>query len=152
MLMIFEESMKTLHVADTITEVFNLFKRCNKYIDETEPWVLGKDESKYGRLSEVLYNLVESISIGANLLAPFMPETAERIFVQLYPDAPETGKRNFDVLDKFGLFPDGGKVTDKPEILFARMDAKELEERVAQIEEKQKESVAKAGVIKNGDN
>ena len=147
-----EESMKTLHVADSITEVFNLFKRCNKYIDETEPWILGKDESKYGRLSEVLYNLVESISIGANLLAPFMPETAERIFAQLYPDAPETGKRNFDDLDKFGLFPDGGKLTDKPEILFARMDAKELEERVAQIEEKQKESVAKAGVIKNGDN
>ncbi len=147
-----EENMKTLHVADSITEVFNLFKRCNKYIDETEPWVLGKDESKYGRLSEVLYNLVESISIGANLLAPFMPETAERIFAQLYPDAPERGKRNYDDLDKFGLFPDGGKVTDKPEILFARMDAKELEERVAQIEEKQKESVAKAGVIKNGDN
>ena len=147
-----EECMSTLHVADSITEVFNLFKRCNKYIDETEPWVLGKDESKYDRLSEVLYNLVEGISIGANLLYPYMPETSDRIFKQLYPGNPESGRRDYDDLESFGLFPDGGKVTDSPEILFARMDPKELEERVAAIEEKQKESVAEAGVIKDGNN
>ena len=145
-----EECMSTLHVADSITEVFNLFKRCNKYIDETEPWVLGKDEGSRDRLSEVLYNLVEGISIGANLLYPYMPETSERIFKQLYPDDPESGKRSYDDLDTFGSFPDGGQVTDSPEILFARMDAKELEERVALIEEKQKASVVSAGVIKNG--
>ncbi len=145
-----EECMSTLHVADSITEVFNLFKRCNKYIDETEPWVLGKDEGSRDRLSEVLYNLVEGISIGANLLYPYMPETSERIFKQLYPDDPESGKRSYDDLDTFGSFTDGGQVTDSPEILFARMDAKELEERVALIEEKQKASVVSAGVIKNG--
>ncbi len=139
-----EEKMKTIHVADSITEVFNLFKRCNKYIDETEPWVLGKDESKYDRLSEVLYNLIEGITIGANLLEPYMPETAERIFKQLYPDNPEAARRAYEDLDKFGLFPDGGKVTEKPEILFARMDAKEVGERVAEIEEKQKAMAAKA--------
>ena len=139
-----EEKMKTIHVADSITEVFNLFKRCNKYIDETEPWVLGKDESKYDRLSEVLYNLIEGITIGANLLEPYMPETAERIFKQLYPESPEAARRAYEDLDKFGLFPDGGKVTEKPEILFARMDAKEVGERVAEIEEKQKAMAAKA--------
>ena len=93
---------------------------------------------------------MEGISIGANLLYPYMPETSERIFKQLYPDDPESGKRSYDDLDTFGSFTDGGQVTDSPEILFARMDAKELEERVALIEEKQKASVVSAGVIKNG--
>lgn len=133
-----KDKMATLHVADAITEIFKLFKRCNKYIDETEPWILGRDETKTDRLSEVLYNLVESIAIGANLLQPYMPETAERIFAQLYPEDPEEGKRKYDDLNKFGLFRDGGKLTDKPEILFARMDIKDLQARVEEIETAQK--------------
>lgn len=142
------ESMETLHVADALTEVFKLFKRCNKYIDETEPWVLGKDESRQDRLSEVLYNLLESITIGANLLAPFMPETAERILEQIYAGDKEAGKREFEELDKFGLRPDGVNVTSEPEILFARMDFDEVKEKVAAIEEKQKALAAgAAGVV-----
>ena len=133
-----EDKMSTLHVADAITEIFKLFKRSNKYIDETEPWVLGRDEANKDRLSEVLYNLVESITIGANLLQPYMPQTAERILAQLYPENPSSGIRDYEDLDKFGLFPDGGKVTDKPEILFARMDPKDLEEKVKEIEANQK--------------
>ncbi len=133
-----EEKMKTLHVADAITEIFALFKRCNKYIDETMPWALAKDESKKKRLSEVLYNLVESITIGANLLTPFMPETAERILKQLNPDNPKAEVRDFDDLDKFGLRESGIKVTDKPEILFARLDMEEVLKKAEEIQEAQR--------------
>ncbi len=117
--------MDQLRVADAMTEIFALFKRCNKYIDETMPWVLAKDESKKARLEEVLYNLVEGICIGATLLEPFMPETTERILVQLC--AP---KRSFEELGTWGLYPSGNKVTGKPEILFARLDLKEVLDKV----------------------
>ena len=125
-----KEKMSTLRVADAITEIFGIFKRCNKYIDETEPWVLAKDEAKSGRLSTVLYNLVESITIGASLLQPYMPETAEKIVKQL-----NTSVREFSDLKKFGLYESGNKVTAEPEILFARLDMKEVakkEEELAQ--------------------
>lgn len=118
------KKMDDLRVADAITEIFTLFKRCNKYIDETEPWVLAKDEAKKDRLSTVLYNLVEGIVIGASLLEPFMPETAEKIVAQLH-----TGVRSFDDIEKFGLYPSGNQVTDKPEILFQRQDIKEVLEK-----------------------
>lgn len=130
-----QENMKTLHVSYAIYNIFLLFKRCNKYIDETMPWALAKDESQQERLQEVLYNLVESITIGANLLAPFMPETTDRILAQLYPDNPASGVRDFDDLDKFGLRESGLKVTKSPEILFARL---ELEDVLKQVEELQK--------------
>ena len=126
-----QAKMDALRVADAITEIFTLFKRCNKYIDETMPWALAKDEAKSDRLSTVLYNLVESICIGTTLLAPFMPETADKIFAQLGAKA-----RAFDTLDQFGLYPNGGKVTEKPEILFARIDAKEMEVKIAAVEAK----------------
>lgn len=113
--------MEELRVADALTEIFTLFKRCNKYIDETEPWVLAKDEAKKDRLSTVLYNLVESIVIGASLLEPFMPETAHKIAVQL-----NTSLRGFEELTAFGKYPCENTVTDRPEILFARLDAKEV--------------------------
>ncbi|NLJ96692.1 MAG: methionine--tRNA ligase subunit beta, partial [Clostridiales bacterium] len=113
--------MDKLKVADAITDIFNLFKRCNKYIDETMPWVLAKDEDKNARLETVLYNLVESICIGASLLKPFMPETADRIFAQL-----SAKERAIEDIKEFGLYPSGNKVTDKPEILFARLDLKEV--------------------------
>ncbi|MBO5450849.1 MAG: methionine--tRNA ligase [Lachnospiraceae bacterium] len=113
--------MDDLRVADAISEIFTTFKRCNKYIDETTPWVLAKDEAKKDRLSTVLYNLVESIVIGASLLEPFMPETAAKIAAQL-----NTKLRSFDDIEKFGLYPDGNKVTDAPEILFARLDVNEV--------------------------
>ena len=125
-----KEKMSTLRVADAITEIFGIFKRCNKYIDETEPWVLAKDEAKSDRLSTVLYNLVESITIGASLLQPYMPETAEKIVKQL-----NTSVREFSDLKKFGLYESGNKVTAEPEILFARLDMKEVakkEEELAQ--------------------
>ena len=125
-----KEKMSTLRVADAITEIFGIFKRCNKYIDETEPWVLAKDEAKRDRLSTVLYNLVESITIGASLLQPYMPETAEKIVKQL-----NTSVRDFSDLKKFGLYESGNKVTAEPEILFARLDMKEVakkEEELAQ--------------------
>ncbi|MBO4420815.1 MAG: methionine--tRNA ligase [Lachnospiraceae bacterium] len=128
-----ESLMEGLHVADAITEIFNLFKRCNKYIDETAPWVLAKDEEKKDRLKEVLYNLIESISIGAELLRSFLPDTSENILKQL--NAPE---RDYDTLGEFGLYPSGNKVTEKPEILFARMDLKEVLEKVEVIKEKQR--------------
>ncbi len=118
------EKMADLKVADALTEIFALFKRCNKYIDETEPWKLAKDETKQDRLSTVLYNLVESICIGASLLEPYMPKTAEKIAGQL--NAP---LREFDQLEKFGLYESGGRVSDKPEILFARLDMKEVAKR-----------------------
>ena len=128
-----ESLMDGLHVADAITEIFNLFKRCNKYIDETAPWVLAKDEEKKDRLKEVLYNLTESISIGAALLKSFLPDTSENILKQL--NAPE---RDYGTLGEFGLYPSGNKVTEKPEILFARMDLKEVLEKVEVIKEKQR--------------
>ena len=117
--------MEDLRVADAITEIFTLFKRCNKYIDETMPWVLAKDEEKKDRLAEVLYNLVEGICVGAALLESFMPTTTEKILAQL--NAP---KRSYEELYSFGLYPSGNKVTEKPEILFARLDVKEVMEKV----------------------
>ena len=116
--------MDQLRVADAITEIFGLFKRCNKYIDETMPWALAKDEAKKDRLATVLYNLVESIVIGASLLEPFMPSTAKKIAEQL-----NTTLRGFDELEAFGKYESGTKVTDKPEILFARLDVKEVVEK-----------------------
>lgn len=126
-----QTKMDQLRVADAISEIFTLFKRCNKYIDETMPWALAKDEAKADRLSTVLYNLVESITIGAALLTPFMPDTAEKIVAQL-----GTTLRAYDTLDTFGVYPNGGKVTDKPEILFARIDPKEMGEKIAAVEAK----------------
>ena len=120
-----EEKMDKLRVADAITEIFTLFKRCNKYIDETMPWVLAKDEAQKDRLATVLYNLVESITIGASLLKPFMPETAEKIVKQL-----GTELREFDDMEEFGKYVSGNKVTDAPEILFARLDVAEVMEQV----------------------
>ena len=136
-----QAKMATLHVADAITEVFTLFKRCNKYIDETMPWALAKDEAQQDRLAEVLYNLVESITIGANLLKSFMPETTDKILAQLYPTNPEAGVRDFDDLATFGLRETGLKVTETPEILFARLDfEKDLKEKVEAIQEAQKKA------------
>ena len=136
-----QAKMATLHVADAITEVFTLFKRCNKYIDETMPWALAKDETQQDRLAEVLYNLVESITIGANLLKSFMPETTDKILAQLYPANPEAGVRDFDDLATFGLRETGLKVTETPEILFARLDfEKDLKEKVEAIQEAQKKA------------
>ena len=126
-----QAKMDELRVADAISEIFTLFKRCNKYIDETMPWALAKDETKADRLSTVLYNLVESICIGTTLLIPFMPETAERIFAQL-----GTAARAYETLETFGLYPNGNKVTEKPEILFARIDVKEMEAKIAEVEAK----------------
>ena len=127
------EKMDKLRVADAITAVFDLFRRCNKYIDETTPWVLAKDEASQDRLAEVLYNLTESITIGASLLHSFLPETAERIAKQL-----NTTLREFDDLEKFGLYESGTKVTETPEILFARLDAKEIMPKVEEIQARQK--------------
>ncbi len=120
-----KNKMNELRVADALTEIFTLFKRCNKYIDETEPWVLAKDEAKHDRLATVLYNLTECICIGATLLESFMPSTARKITEQL-----NTSIRTLDELNTFGLYPSGSRVTDKPEILFARLDAKEVNEKV----------------------
>ena len=120
-----DAKMEQLRVADAMTEIFNIFRRCNKYIDETTPWTLAKDEAQKDRLSTVLYNLTESITIGASLLYSFMPETAGKILAQL-----NTVKRELSQMDAFGLYPSGNKVTDKPEILFARMDMKEVLEKV----------------------
>ncbi len=122
------KKMAKLRVADAMTEIFNLFKRCNKYIDETMPWALAKDPEQKERLSTVLYNLVESITIGASLLAPFMPETAERIFKQL-----NSSERTMDELEMFGLYQSGDKVVEKPEILFARLDVKEVLDKVEEM-------------------
>ena len=131
---IVDEKMNRLRVADAITEIFNLFKRCNKYIDETMPWVLARDEAKKDRLSTVLYNLVEGITIGSVLLKSFMPETTEKILAQL-----NASDRDLKDLDRFGLYPSGNKVTDKPEILFARLDVKEV---LAKAEELQQAMIA----------
>lgn len=131
------EKMKELRAADTISEIMALFKRCNKYIDETEPWVLAKDEEKKPRLKAVLYNLAESIIIGASLLYPFMPETAEKIAKEF-----NVNLRDFDKLNKFGL-SDKIKVAEKPEILFARKDINEILKKTAEIMKKQKEDFIK---------
>ena len=128
-----EKKMEELRVADALTEIFSVFKRCNKYIDETEPWLLAKEEDKKDRLATVLYHLVEAISIGTALLEPFMPETAAAIMRQLGCEL-----RDFETLGQFGLYPDGGKVTDKPEILFVRKDLNEVLEQAAEITKKQK--------------
>ena len=133
------DKMEELRVADAITEIFTLFKRCNKYIDETMPWALAKEEDKKDRLSEVLYNLVEGICIGASLLESFMPETTEKILAQL--NAP---KRTYEELDTFGLYPAGNKVTEKPEILFARLDIKEVMEKVEAMKKEEAEKVGTA--------
>ena len=122
-----DAKMAQLRVADAMTEIFGIFRRCNKYIDETTPWTLAKDEAKKDRLATVLYNLTEAITIGASLLEAFMPETSEKILAQL-----NTKKRELAEMDTFGLYPSGNKVTDKPEILFARMDIKEV---MAKVEE-----------------
>ena len=132
------KKMEDLKVADAISEIFVLFKRCNKYIDETMPWALAKDEAKKDRLATVLYNLVEGINMGASLLAPFMPETAEKIAKQL-----NTELRDFDTLQEFGRYPSGNTVTDAPEILFARQDLKEVMEKVEALQARQ---LAEAGV------
>ena len=118
--------MDSMHMADALTEVFNVFRRLNKYIDETAPWVLAKDEEKKSRLSEVMYNLTEGICIGANLLKPFMPETAEKILMMLYGT-----ERDFEFLSEFGVYHSGTKVTDTPEMLFARL---KLEDVMAEVE------------------
>ena len=131
--------MEDLRVADAMTEIFGLFKRCNKYIDETMPWALAKDEAKKDRLAEVLYNLVESITIGACLLESFMPETTEKILAQL-----NAQKRSYEELDQFGLYVSGNKVTDQPQILFQRLDVKEVMEKVEVIQAKQKAAMAAA--------
>ena len=134
-----EEDMAELRVADALKEIFAVFKRLNKYIDETEPWVLAKDEARKDRLATVMYNLTEGIIMGTSLLAPFMPETADRIAAQL-----NTSLREFDTLEHFGEYPSGNKVTENPEILFARLDEKEILEKVAVIVEKQKAEAAAA--------
>lgn len=119
------EKMDELRVADALTEIFALFKRCNKYIDETMPWALAKDPAKKARLSTVLYNLVEGISYGAQLLEPFMPSTAKKILSQLHAQS-----RSIEEMGRFGLYESGTKVTDTPTILFARLDVKEVLEKV----------------------
>ena len=139
------DKMDELRVADAITEIFNLFKRCNKYIDETMPWALAKDESKKGRLATVLYNLVEAISIGACLLEPFMPETSAKILSQL-----GAKKRSLEVMNMFGLYQSGTKVTDKPEILFARLDVNEVLAKVEAKKEAEAKVAGTAGGEENG--
>ena len=133
------EKMADLRVADSMTEIFNLFRRCNRYIDETMPWVLAKDEASKDRLATVLYNLVEGITIGASLLSPYMPETSEKIFAQL-----NTSMVEFDNLATFGNYKSGTKVTEKPQILFARLDEKEVMEKAKVLMEKQAASVKAA--------
>lgn len=124
------DKMDKLRVADAITEIFTMFKRCNKYIDETTPWILAKDEDKKPRLETVLYNLIESITIGATLLKPFMPETSEKILAQL-----NTSERDLDDMGEFGRYPSGNKVTDKPEILFARLDVEEVLKKAMELKD-----------------
>ena len=127
-----DAKMDQLRVADAISEIFNIFRRCNKYIDETTPWTLAKDEGKKDRLATVLYNLTEAITIGASLLEAFMPETSDKILSQLC-----TEKRELTQMETFGLYPSGNKVTEKPEILFARMDIKEVMDKVEAMHEAQ---------------
>ena len=124
------EKMEKLRVADAISEIFNIFRRSNKYIDETMPWALAKEESQKARLQTVLYNLTEAITIGASLLTSFMPETSAKILAQL-----NTKKRALEQMNQFGIYPSGGQVTEKPEILFARMDLKEVMGKVEAMRE-----------------
>ncbi len=135
--------MNDLRVADALTEIFALFKRCNKYIDETEPWVLAKDEAKKDRLATVLYNLVDSIVTGASLIEPFMPQTAAKIAAQL-----NASIRSFEETTVFGQYPSGNKVTDKPEILFARLDAKEVVEKAEAMFAERKAAAEVTGEVK----
>ena len=137
------DKMSQLRVADAITEIFTLFKRCNKYVDETEPWALAKDEAKKSRLATVLYNLVEGICIGAELLSPYMPETSAKILSQL-----NASERGFDKLGTFGLYPSGNKVVEKPEILFARIDIKELLEKVEKLNPAEEKKADKKEEVK----
>ena len=138
-----EDKMEKLRVADAMTEIFTLFKRCNKYIDETMPWALAKEEEKKDRLATVLYNLVEGIYIGTTLLEPFMPETAQRIFKQIHAET-----RGMDTLETFGLYPSGSQVTSQPEILFARQDIKEVLEKVEKLHpQKPEEAQPEAPVL-----
>ena len=139
-----DAKMEQLRVADAITEIFNLFKRCNKYIDETMPWALAKDEAKQDRLATVLYNLVEGICIGATLLESFMPETTTRILAQL-----NASKRTLEDLKTFGLYNSGNKVTEKPEILFARLDVNEVLAKVAELHPPVKEETEEAAKEEN---
>ena len=132
--------MENLRVADAITEIFALFKRCNKYIDETEPWILAKDEAKKDRLATVLYNLTEGIMAGASLLEPFMPATAAKIAAQL-----NTSLYGFEDVKEFGKYPSGNKVTEKPEILFSRLDVKEVLEKAEALFEARKAEGQKTG-------
>ena len=133
-----DEKMNRLRVADAISEIFNIFRRSNKYMDETMPWALAKDEARKDRLATVLYNLTESITIGASLLYSFMPSTSEKILTQL-----GTGKRGLDEMDRFGLYPNGNKVVEKPEILFARMDIKDVLEKVEAMKAAEAEAAGK---------
>ncbi|MBS5955949.1 MAG: methionine--tRNA ligase [Clostridiales bacterium] len=140
-----QEKMEKLRVADAITHIFNIFRRSNKYIDETAPWTLAKDEEKKARLETVLYHLTEAITIGASLLDSFMPETSKKILSQL-----NTEKRELSQMSEFGLYPSGGKVTEQPEILFARMDIKEVMEKVEAMfapAEEVKETAEEAGDV-----
>ena len=132
-----QEKMDVLRVADALTAIFEIFRRSNKYIDETEPWKLAKDPEHQDRLKTVLYNLAESITIGASLLKSFMPETSEKILAQL-----STSPRTLEEMDRFGLLKSGTKVTEKPEILFARQDIKEVMEKVEKIRDAQKQPEA----------
>lgn len=129
--------MEQLRVADAITEIFTMFKRCNKYIDETEPWLLARDEAKQDRLATVLYHLVESIVIGANLLDSFMPKTCERILTQL-----NGSRRSMEQLSSFGLYTSGTKVTETPEILFARLDIEEVLKKAEELQERQRQAAS----------
>ncbi|MDE6312928.1 MAG: methionine--tRNA ligase [Lachnospiraceae bacterium] len=131
------EKMEDLRVADAISEIFTLFRRCNKYIDETTPWILAKEERDKPRLETVLYNLVEGICMGATLLKPFMPETAEKIFAQL-----NTAERDLKDLKTFGLYPSGTQVTQKPEVLFARLDLEEVLKKAEEIKAAQQAQIS----------
>jgi methionyl-tRNA synthetase len=130
-----DEKMDKLRVADAITEIFGIFRRSNKYIDETTPWVLAKDEAQKDRLAEVLYNLAESLTIGASLLYSFMPETAEKILAQL-----GTEKRPLDQMDQFGLYPSGNRVTEAPEVLFARLKLEDVMKKVEAMQAEAKQA------------
>ena len=132
-----QEKMNVLRVADALTAIFEIFRRSNKYIDETEPWKLAKDPERQGRLKTVLYNLAEAITIGASLLKSFMPETSEKILAQL-----NTSPRTLEEMERFGLLRSGTKVTEKPEILFARQDIKDVMEKVEKIRDAQKQPEA----------
>ena len=141
-----KEKMDQMRMADALTEVFNVFRRCNKYIDETSPWVLAKDEENKARLSEVMYNLVEGICIGANLLKPFMPDTADKILMMLYGT-----ERDFEYLSEFGIYRSGTKVTDEPQVLFARLKVEDIMEEVSKIQAAQRAEYEKENGISGED-